>query len=130
MIKLSHGSLQPRRITLTPLIDVVFILLVFFMLETTFREEGGMQLLSAEGGNAGGTQQTIVIELFDRESLWIDGRKIRFEEWMRRREAIDAAAEVRTAPGIPVQHVVDVVDTLKERGAVPIRLAKVPGFGG
>jgi len=112
------------------LIDVVFILLVFFMLETTFREEGGMQLLNAEGGNAGGTQQTIVIELFDRQSLWVDGRKMAYEAWIRTHETIDAAAEVRTAPGIPVQHVVDVVDTLKERGAARVRLAQVQGFGG
>ena len=130
MVKLNHGSRQPRRITLTPLIDVVFILLVFFMLETTFREEGGMQLLNAEGGNAGGAQQTIVIELFDRQSLWVDGRKMAYEAWIRTHKAIDAAAEVRTAPGIPVQHVVDVVDTLKERGAVRVRLAQVQGFGG
>jgi len=42
-------NLQPRRrqqpeINLTPLIDVVFLLLIFFMVSTTFRKEADLQI--------------------------------------------------------------------------------------
>ncbi len=44
-----------RRLALTPLIDVVFLLLLFFMLTTTFSRLGEIDLAPAAGGGALGT---------------------------------------------------------------------------
>jgi biopolymer transport protein ExbD len=45
---------RPRRLGLTPLIDVVFLLLVFFMLAARFAPERGVPLVT---GGAGGDWQ-------------------------------------------------------------------------
>jgi biopolymer transport protein ExbD/biopolymer transport protein TolR len=37
-------NLEPPRVDLTPMIDVVFLLLIFFMISTTFSERAGLQI--------------------------------------------------------------------------------------
>ena len=49
-------NLRPRRseepdVSLTPLIDVVFLLLIFFMVTTTFRKEGEFDVTLPEASN-------------------------------------------------------------------------------
>lgn len=49
-------NLKPRRreepdVSLTPLIDVVFLLLIFFMVTTTFRKEGEFDVSLPEANN-------------------------------------------------------------------------------
>ena len=56
-LQLAVPSLTRRRISLTPLIDVVFILLVFFMLETTFLTEAEIAVAAESQGGAPGAQQ-------------------------------------------------------------------------
>ena len=56
----------PRRrraiVALTPLIDVVFILLLFFMLTTRFGQPQAMTLrMPGEGGTAGGASADVVV---------------------------------------------------------------------
>jgi len=52
MIRLTAPRAR-RRLSLTPMIDVVFLLLVFFMLVARFGAEGGVRLdLAGAGGDA------------------------------------------------------------------------------
>ena len=44
-------SSQPRRLSLTPLIDVVFMLLLFFMLATSFSQWRVLDLIRGETGD-------------------------------------------------------------------------------
>ena len=117
-----------RRISLTPLIDVVFILLVFFMLETTFRQEGGVALLSDQPGNASGDSAASVFEIFDEHTIWVDGGRQPYAEWRAGSGAVHPDAELRCASDIPVQHVLSTVDALRSRGAARVRFGKVRGF--
>jgi len=43
---------RPRRITLTPLIDIIFLLLLFFMLSSTFTRFAELPLMNAGAGAA------------------------------------------------------------------------------
>ncbi len=66
-------------ISLTPLIDVVFLLLIFFLTATTFsREEVEMDLdlPEAASGEAGGGEQTIVINIDRDGRLVMNGRGV------------------------------------------------------
>ena len=117
-----------RRISLTPLIDVVFILLVFFMLETTFRQEGGVELLGGQTGSASGGNAASVFELFDEQTIWVDGARRPYAEWVAAPGTVDADAELRSAPNISVQHVLRTLDALRSQGATRVRFGKVRGF--
>ena len=43
-MQLSRPRPSARRISLTPLIDVVFLLLIFFMVSTTFTKESHLEI--------------------------------------------------------------------------------------
>jgi len=61
-------GLRPARrrralIGLTPLIDVVFILLIFFMLASRLGDWRGLPVVSAPGGGGGGMAGAVLLEL-------------------------------------------------------------------
>lgn len=50
-------------IELTPLIDVVFLLLIFFMISTTFTKETALRINLPEGGNVAAQNEPFVVEV-------------------------------------------------------------------
>lgn len=68
---------------LTPLIDVVFLLLIFFMVSSVFKKEELALLLNlpkAEQGKADAAQKKVVTIELSKESVAFDGAEIPFEE--------------------------------------------------
>lgn len=117
-----------RRISLTPLIDVVFILLVFFMLETSFRQEGGVELLGGQPGGAVGGQAASVFELLDERTIWVDGARRPYAEWLAAPGPVEPDAELRSAPNISVQQILNTLEALRRQGATSVRFSKIAGF--
>ncbi len=81
---------------LTPLIDVVFLLLIFFLVATTFAKEElemDLQLPDATTGQAGEEQHLLVISIAEDGSLHVGGRRVTLEGLRQRLRA--AAAENR-----------------------------------
>lgn len=56
-MKFSHQQQEPLNINLTPLIDVVFLLLIFFMVTTTFTRETQLEVSLPEASSAQATNQ-------------------------------------------------------------------------
>ncbi len=78
-MRLDTSDEGDNTISLTPLIDVVFLLLIFFLTATTFsREEVEMDLdlPEAASGEAGGGEQTIVINIDRDGRLVMNGRGV------------------------------------------------------
>jgi biopolymer transport protein ExbD len=70
------------RLELTPLIDVVFLLLVFFLAATTFaRDEVDMdlELPESSSGEASERPHPIVIQVLSDGALTVDGRVVTIE---------------------------------------------------
>lgn len=68
-------------ISLTPLIDVVFILLVFFMLITDFAKFSIVTLSVAQDENAVDTEQTSsIVHISSNGELRFDNREINFSQ--------------------------------------------------
>ena len=120
-------KLQPP---LTPMIDVIFQLLIFFLLTMTFRAEEGQipGSLPQEGGIAAGTQvelEPLVIEIkpwgSDRSRCRyeVTGRPIPLEEpgqlyevLRQRKEEMgqDEPVIMRPAPNVPWHYVVEAIN--------------------
>ena len=67
-------SRTPLSVNVTPLIDVVFLLLVFFMLATSFLEEEALILRLAAGPAAAAKPvETIVVEAHADRSVRLNG---------------------------------------------------------
>ncbi len=104
-------------ISLTPLIDVVFILLVFFMLTTSFMDLRTVQLTPPKiGAPMTKAAPPIVIELHD-DGAWIggdmlNGAALAARILKERQSAFTRPVVLRPAPGVAVQAVVKILDDL------------------
>lgn len=66
---------RQKPISLTPLVDVIFLLLLFFMLSSTFTNFGQVEIgAPAGGGGSGAVPKAILV--VDRERLRLNGRDI------------------------------------------------------
>jgi biopolymer transport protein ExbD len=107
-----------RRISLTPMIDVVFLLLVFFMLAARFGVEQAIPL--AVGGGAGAWEGPPRLVDILPEGQRLNGVAVSPEA------LVSGLAPLMTAPGDPIvlraeddaalQRLVDVMETLAAAG--------------
>jgi biopolymer transport protein ExbD len=61
--RLSDESNEAVRIDLSPMIDCVFILLIFFIVTTVFVEESGIEANRPDAGNSSSSDQKEIIEI-------------------------------------------------------------------
>ena len=96
-LKVQHDE-QPQ-LNLTPMIDVVFLLIIFFMVATTFGDlERNMELQVPEVADAGDSlrpNRPLVINVFADGTLDLDGQPVTLEELTTR------LAEATTRGGQP-----------------------------
>lgn len=116
-------------ISLTPLIDVVFILLVFFMLASSFLDWRSITLdAPKQTGTSPSLERALLIE------VRTDGLRLAGEVMALGRIADRAAAAIAKKPdrpvlvrpddGVPVQDVVVVVDALAAAGVGNLSLIR------
>ena len=85
---------------LTPLIDIVFLLLIFFMVSSVFKKDQTILDIDLPVANSKSTQQkqeTCTIELNDK-SLAYQGKKTSFEDFETTCKSISNKKRVNTAP--------------------------------
>lgn len=140
--ELSLATLSaPRRrrglISLTPLIDVVFILLIFFMLATSFLDWRALDLTPPVQAAAGLVDETAFLITLNADRIEADGVAVG-EAGLA--DAIAGALTnhpdrpVLIAPetGTVLQRTITVLDIARSAGAQSVRLVRptdAPGFG-
>ena len=71
------GGAEESQIDLTPLIDVVFIMLIFFIVTATFVKETGIDVNSPEAKTAVVKEKAnILIAIDANDQIWIDRRRV------------------------------------------------------
>lgn len=136
-----HRAQEPE-VNLTPLIDVVFLLLIFFMVSTTFEEESELEVILPEASQeANPDDQEMIVVVIDAEGRYeVDGTIVEAGERVllrrtlanavdgRRGETIGIRADGRT----PHQAVVTAMDVAAGLGLekLAIMTSTVPEAGG
>ena len=88
---------EDSAINLTPMIDIVFLLLIFFLAATTFaREEVSMDLRlpEAASGTESNASTPLIVQLFADGRMTYEGREVNFEAL--RQKLLAAGARDRT----------------------------------
>lgn len=129
-MRLDYARPRRRLISLTPLIDVVFILLVFFMLASNLVEWRSIAL-SAPATSTSHAEGDAWLLRVHPERLEVNGRELPMSELAetaaeRLREHPDQPLLVQPASMASLQRVVDIVDRLHGAGARDIRLLRLP----
>jgi biopolymer transport protein ExbD len=121
---------QHRRktmISLTPLIDVVFILLLFFMLSSTFSRWQQIPLQTPAASESQTPRLAVLKIQSNTGEIVIDGNTVRVSNADELQRIVQQYAESRlvlmAAKGITVQTIVNVMDALKQSGASHISFA-------
>ena len=129
---MQFGQQRPtgRLISIVPLIDVVFILLVFFMLASSFLDWRSVELNVSSGvGAATSAQHAIVISLQADGSIAVGSEPVakqglRSVMTARLAENPEQRVVIRADPGVPLQRAVDTLDLVRASGAVNVSLAR------
>jgi len=131
-VQLDQSAQRRRRaISLTPLIDVVFILLLFFMLSSNFMHWRQVNLSSATHAQLELDPKDIrvVRMLDDNGTLNFDGVDLLLsnEEGLRQQIAMDIEAvyAIEVEEGVMTQSMITLLDKLKQLGATHVSLAGV-----
>ncbi len=132
-------NLRPRRddmtdINLTPLIDVVFLLLIFFMVSTTFKDDARIQvqLPEAQGEEAPEEEPSVLEVTIDQEGVfYVNERQVVDRKIETLKKALaGAAGDNRELPVIikadaktPHQAVMSVMDAASQLGLLRFSFA-------
>jgi len=74
------GEEDEGEINLTPMLDVVFIMLIFFIVTATFIKEAGIDVNRPVAKTAGEQRgASILIAISPNDDVWIDRRKMKLE---------------------------------------------------
>jgi len=122
---------SPRRrkpsTNLTPLVDVVFILLVFFMLASSFMEWRSINLNTPPHGGGAGGERALLVRLYPERRLDVNGEPVTMSQLValiedRMKESPETRVLVQPKADLPLQEVVTVLDYLSMAGARQVSL--------
>ncbi len=111
-------------IGLTPLIDVVFILLVFFMLVTRFTTLQQAPLPIRSAGAAGAEQQLTRVHITSADEVEMSDRTLSLsalEGWLDEHDP--RPLYITTADPVPLATTIDVTDRIRAAGYSDVKLA-------
>lgn len=132
-MNLRHGRREAPEINLTPLIDVVFLLLIFFMVSTTFEHDSELSIELPEAVTKTQPERKESIEVaIDRQGrYYVEGQRLVNTQLASVKQAIlDAAEERESLPltisadaETPHQAVVTVMDAARQLGFLHLTFA-------
>ncbi|NOX42888.1 MAG: biopolymer transporter ExbD [Gammaproteobacteria bacterium] len=120
-------------VNITPLIDVVFLLLIFFMVSTTFKHENEITISLPESSSKSPPKENNIIEIAidAKGTYYIDKRQVVNTELKTVMLALEKIAGDRKAPTIlisadaqtPHQSVIVAMDAARQLGFVNLSIA-------
>jgi biopolymer transport protein ExbD len=121
--------LQPQaRVDLIPMIDVVFQLVVFFMLSSTLATTAGISLALPSSDTAGEmVTSSFTVSIVSEERIYLNGEPFNLAELEEELAATEEgagpiSAVVEADARVPYQLVIDVLDVLRRNGLTAANL--------
>ena len=120
---------EEQGIDISPLIDMVFILLIFFMVSTTFVKDQSLEI-DRPGAMSAAPANTKALRIFIDNSarIYLDGNPVKI--WMlqsRVRELLRSASDkqilVVVDKSVPADRLIEVVDQCRLAGASDVGVA-------
>lgn len=122
------GQHKPE-ITMAPLIDIVFLLLIFFMVTTVFPDNEGLVIEKPSSENTAKiSRENIIIKLNKHGQLYFKDHLVNLEDIKRllKEELItkpDSAVIIHADRRTTTESLIDVIDAAKSGGAKQLGIA-------
>jgi len=135
-MKISDSTEDEPVLNLTPMIDVVFQLLIFFMVATTFldpEKEIGIELPEATSGVASEETEELIINIFADGRIVLSGREIPSDDLL---SELKAAAQANPQTPVTIrgdrlvhhERVVQVMDACGQAGLLNLAVGTMEGI--
>lgn len=107
------------KLSLTPLIDVVFLLLIFFMLASTFSRFTSLPLTARSGeGQAAKTMSFILVRIEKEGTVTVNGQRVEVATLVETIDQLAIKPEmkliIKPIEGSSVQHLVSVLEKARQ----------------
>ena len=132
-MKFARRQRQEVEVNLTPLIDVVFLLLIFFMVSTTFQKESELKIRLPEASQAPQEEvdKRIEVQINERGEYFINGQELVNSSRQTLFRALSEAARgnkelpvvIKADKMTPHQAVVTAMDTAARLGLLRLQIA-------
>ncbi len=130
MRRVSHvAAADESQVDLTPLIDVVFIMLIFFIVTATFVKETGIDVNKPDAPTAEVKKKAnILIAIDSNNNIWLDRRKIDIRSVIPnikrlRSENPQGSVVIQADEESKNKMLVEVMDAARQAGVTNIALA-------
>ena len=127
--KKKKGEAEETGIDLTPMLDVVFIMLIFFIVTTSFVKESGIDVSRPGAATAEKKEKASILVAIDKnDGVWIDKRKIDIRSVRANIERLHAESPegtvvVQADEGSKTGILVKVMDQIRMAGVTNISVA-------
>jgi biopolymer transport protein ExbD len=122
-------------VDVSPLIDMVFILLIFFMVTTTFVKDMKLELNRPSAASASlASTKTIRVYIDNSGEIYIDNQPVKLWAVQSKlrdmlRTATEKSVLVVTDTDIPVGTLIDVIDECRQSGAKDVAVSTTKEMG-
>jgi len=132
-VRRKHREAEQADVNLTPLLDLVFIMLIFFIVTASFVREEGIELLRPEPSQQPPSDQdvqNVVLDISAEGQITLNGqrtidlRSIQPNVERLKAENPDAAVIVRPANDTPTGRLVSVVDMVRQAGVQDVSVVR------
>lgn len=117
-------------IDLTPMLDIVFIMLIFFIVTASFAREAGIQLIrpQAQQNQAGDENRNILLTVTSANEIWLEDRRIDIRSVRANIERLHAenpkaAVVIRAHDDSDTEVFASIADQSREAGVYEVSLA-------
>lgn len=129
-----HAQTEDTDINITPMLDIVFIMLIFFIVTSSFTKETGAAIIKPEAGQAVSLQNgTILIGVRSNNEIWMAKRQIELREVRQmveraKSENPEGSVVIVADQGSRIGTVVHIMDQVKMAGVEGVAIsAEKPG---
>ena len=115
-------------VNMTPLLDIVFIMLIFFIVTSTFIREPGTDVNRPPAETAAETKPAILVAINANDEIWIDKEMVevdavRFIAQRLRSENPRGGAVIQVDRESEARYLVEVMDQLSAAGIQSVAIA-------
>ena len=122
-----HIHLKRGTIDMAPLIDVVFLLLIFFMLTSSFVSQPGIKVKLPRALTGQVLQRnTVVLTITKNNQMYLNNKKLTFDDLKSELKQIDKERQtllIKADEKAPIGRIVEVWDLCRELGISQVNIA-------
>ncbi|MBE0464368.1 MAG: biopolymer transporter ExbD [Halomonas sp.] len=121
------ANAESNEVNLTPMLDVVFIMLIFFIVTTSFIKESGIEIERPESSAASPRPEAqVLVAITPEGAVWVDGKPVDVHQVGREVAGMlteQGSAVIQADRESTTGLLIEVMDRLKEAGVDQVAVA-------